>query len=292
MNLEEARVTVIGLGLMGGSMARALTGRCRKLIGVDLNPSNLEQAVRCGAVDLGAKDSAEGLAACDLAILAVPVCEIIHILDRIGDDLPAPAFLMDLGSTKVDITNSMDALPDRVDPIGGHPFCGKETAGFNASESDLFRGAPFVLTPLPRTSPACLRLARQLIARIGARAIEVEAERHDRIIAVTSHLPYLLAASLTALCRDLEREDPFYRELIAGGFIDATRVAASDLRMITDVLLTNGYNLGHALDHVLDFLNTMRNLTQSNQGAALIKLLKPIQKWRSELTAPVEEGAK
>jgi prephenate dehydrogenase len=292
MNLEQARVTVIGLGLMGGSLAKALKGCCRELIGVDLDPLSLEQAVRSGAVDLGVKDAAEGLSACDLAILAVPVCEIIRILDRIGDDLPAPAFLMDLGSTKVNITNRMESLPGRVDPIGGHPFCGKETAGFHASESDLFQGAPFILTPLPRSSTACLRLAHQLIARIGARAIEVEAERHDRIVAVTSHLPYLLAASLTALCRDLEQEDPFYRELIAGGLIDTTRVAASDLRMITDVLLTNGSNVADALGCVLDHLNTLGDLTRSNQGAALLELLEPIQKWRSDLTAPVEEGAK
>jgi prephenate dehydrogenase len=291
MNLEEARVTVIGLGLMGGSMARALEGHCRELIGVDLGPSSLEQAARSGALDLAVKDAAEGLSACDLAILAVPVREIIHILDRIGDDLPTPAFLMDLGSTKVGITNRMEALPERVDPIGGHPFCGKETAGFHASEPDLFQDTPFILTPLPRTSPACLHLAHQLIAKIGARAIEVEAERHDRIVAVTSHLPYLLAASLTALCRDLEQEDPLYCELIAGGFIDTTRVAASDLWMITDVLLTNGPNVGHALGPVLDFLNTIVDLTQSSQETALLELLKPIQEWRSDLTAPKEEGA-
>ncbi|MDF1499660.1 MAG: prephenate dehydrogenase [Anaerolineales bacterium] len=291
MKLIETRVAIIGLGLMGGSLARALQGNVASLIGVDINPISLDYARGLDIFDHLSPDSAEGLRRCDLAILALPVRGILDLIARINRDLPAPPYLMDLGSTKKAITRSMQALPGEVNPIGGHPLCGKETAGIQASEADIFQGSTFVLTPLARTSPACLSLAEELAASIGARPLVMDAEEHDRMLAITSHLPYLVSVTLTKTAIEAEGPDRLLRELIASGFIDTTRIAASDVRMISDVLLTNRVHLLQALRHFSGNAETLANLIENGSPDALCEGLMPIQRWRQGIQKHAFEEA-
>ncbi len=187
MKLSAARLTVVGLGLMGGSLARALRGRCAHLVGVDQHAATLELAQRARAVDRATPRLAEAIEDSDLLILAVPVRAILAILARLGRDLPCPRFVLDLGSTKAQIVAAMELLPSPAEPLGGHPLCGKETSGFAASDGALFRGQRFVLTPLARTTPAALALAQELVDALQARPLIMDAQQHDRLVAVTSH---------------------------------------------------------------------------------------------------------
>ena len=141
----------------------------------------------------------------------------------------------------------MDALPAQVQPIGGHPMCGKEVAGFDAADADLFRGAAFVLTPLARTAPPTLAFAQSMVEAMGARPLVIGAERHDKIVAATSHLPFALAVALMATAVDLARDDDLLFALAASGFRDTSRLAASDTAMMLDILLTNRDNVADAL---------------------------------------------
>lgn len=269
MRLSEARVAVVGLGLMGGSAALALRGRVAAVVGADADPDVVRRAQALGLVPRATTDLAEALEACDLALLAVPVGAILDLLPRLGRDLPAPRLVLDFGSTKGAVVQAMADLPPEVEPIGGHPLCGKETSGPEAAEASLFRGATFVLTPLERTGAAALALAEDLVRALGARPLYLDAERHDRLVAWTSHLPYLLAATLVAcVARTAERE-PAVWDLAASGFRDTSRLAASDLTMMLDILRTNRQAVAAAARAAAADLHHLADLLEASQDGRL-----------------------
>jgi prephenate dehydrogenase len=236
-SLSSAKIAFIGLGLMGGSLALALRGRCARLQAYDPSEEVIRLARQRGIVDFASQDLSDALEGADLIILAAPVCAILDWLKVLGDQVPGEAMVMDLGSTKVEIVNAMHDLPQHFDPIGGHPMCGKETLGLENAEAGLFRGAPFALTPLERTSQPAKQAAEELVEACGARPVWLEAETHDRWTAATSHLPYLVAAALT-LAVPAESQP-----MVGSGLRSTTRLAATHPDMMVDVLKTNRANL-------------------------------------------------
>jgi prephenate dehydrogenase len=236
-SLSQAHLAFIGLGLMGGSLALALRGKCAGLKAYDPDVETVNLARQRQIVDLATQNIGEALEGADIIILAAPVCAILESLQAIGDLVRRRAIVMDLGSTKVEIMDAMLGLPERFDPIGGHPMCGKETLGLVNAEAGIFRGAPFALTPLERTSVSTKRLAEELVEATGARPVWLDARTHDRWTAATSHLPYLVAAALTLAVPDETRP------MVGSGFRSTTRVAATHPDMMLDVLETNRENL-------------------------------------------------
>ena len=232
MRLSEARVSIIGLGLMGGSIARALHGVVAELIGADWDPLVVDLAAELKVVDRATNDINNALESCDLVLLATPVRAILDTLTQMGRHLPAPPRVFDIGSTKVEIVQAMNALPKEIDILGGHPLCGKELVGLANSDADLFRDKAFVITPLERTSEEMLQLAHELIAALGARPLIMDAQQHDSLVAITSHLPHLIAFTICGTAGDLE--DVLEQEVIkfsASGFRDFTRIV---LVMVSD----------------------------------------------------------
>jgi prephenate dehydrogenase len=249
--LDERVVAILGLGLMGGSLALALHGKCKTLLGVDPDPQVVEMAIDRRVVDHASVSSRDLLPQADLVILAAPVGAILSLLRSLPDQHPGPAVVLDLGSTKRQIVGAMQALPPRFDPVGGHPMAGKEVASLANADADLFQHAPFALVPLERSTPAARLLAEQLACSVGARPLWIDAETHDRWVAATSHLPYLLANALAA-ATPLEA-----RPLVGPGMRSATRLAPTSLTMMVDILSTNRENVlaglqrfRHALDAV------------------------------------------
>ena len=230
---------------MGGSLAGALRGKCRAVVGVARRAGSIELARARGLIDRGTTDLATGVGAdgthppADIVVLATPVRAILRLLDELGPLLPEGCLLMDLGSTKAHVVARMAALPAHVQPLGGHPMCGKEVSGVAAADPALYEGRIFVLTPLPRTSPAALELGHALVEAVGARALVLDPRRHDRLVAAISHLPYLLACGLVGTAERAATADPMVWEVAASGFRDASRLAASDVTMMLDILLTN-----------------------------------------------------
>jgi prephenate dehydrogenase len=237
--LADAQVTIVGLGLMGGSLASALRGQCRAIVGVARRSATVEAALADGLVDWATTDVAEGVREADVVVLATPVRVIIQQLGEIGSLVPQGCLVMDLGSTKVRIVKEMARLPEHVQPLGAHPMCGKEISGLEAADPSLYRDRTFILTPLPRTSEAALALGRALAEAVGAHVLLLEPERQDFIVATVSHLPYLLACALVATADATTSADPAAWEVFAGGFRDTSRVAGSDVTMMMDILLTN-----------------------------------------------------
>jgi len=240
-SLSDSRVAVVGLGLMGGSLAAALKrgDRCAEVWGIAHRGWSIREALRRGWIDHGTLDLWQGVNEADIVVLATPVRTIILLIERIGPWLRRGCLLMDLGSTKQQVVVAMEDLPPGVEPVGGHPMCGKELSGLEAAEPGLYEGTIFVLTPLERTSPDALALAQELVRAVGARSLVLEPRRHDWLVTTVSHLPYCLAAALVQTAEEVGAEDEQLWELAASGFRDTSRLAASGVPMMRDILLTN-----------------------------------------------------
>lgn len=241
---------------MGGSLALALrshversnvpTFNVQRIVGVSRSKETLAAARASGAVDVATADLAEGVAEADVIVLATPVRTILQMLPQVGRHARPGALVIDMGSSKARICAAMADLPAGLQPVGGHPMCGKEIAGFAAAEAGLYRNRPFVLCPLERTAPAALQTACALAQAAGARVMVLDPHAHDRAVAAISHLPYAVAASLVAAVE--AGGDELAWTLAASGFRDTTRVAASDVDMMLDILLTNRVALLDQLD--------------------------------------------
>lgn len=241
--LADCRVGLIGLGLMGGSLALGLKDACRSIAGDDVDPAVIAQALDRGIIHRPLDLRGDEV---DLLILAAPVSAILEWIDRVPAVFSGEFHLLDLGSTKTHIVQRMLALPKRISPLGGHPLCGKETSGLGVADGDLYHGCLFALTPLDRTQPGTLNVAQELIATLHARTLLLDPQQHDRAAAAISHLPYLMATALVDTVIHLDDETAWV--LAASGFRDTSRLAASDVTMLLDILRSNRVEVLKALD--------------------------------------------
>ncbi len=279
-SLEHASVGILGMGLMGGSLALALKGKCARLLGYDTHPPTLELALSKNIIDHALPHPLplreRGV---DLLILAAPVPAILHFLHQLQNtNYQSPITLLDLGSTKREITQAMSALPPNFDPIGGHPICGKEKLGLENADPNLYRGATFVFTPLERTSSRAKSAAIQLISAVGARPIEMTAEEHDRVLASTSHLPFLLASAL------VRSTPPEFAPLIGPGFRSTSRLAGTPAHMMMGILQSNRDNLLSAIQSFRNSLDEIELALQNKNYAALESTLNQSQTSYISLT--------
>lgn len=278
--LRDAQVSIVGLGLMGGSLAGALCGWCRRVVGVARRQETIEIARARGLIDEGTTELSEGLRQADVVVLATPVRVILRQLAEIGPLLPEGCLLMDLGSTKADIVAAMARLPDHVQPLGGHPMCGKEVSGIEAADPTLYQGRTFILCPLERTSAAALALGCHLAEAVGAQPLVLEPDRQDYLVATLSHLPYLLACALVATADATTSADPAAWQIVAGGFRDTSRLAGSDVTMMTDILLTNRAEVLKALRHYAAQLDSLIRLVESGDEEEMGTVLSRIRQER------------
>jgi len=258
-SLQEAHVVIVGMGLMGASLGYDLRGYCRRVTGVVRRVEAVSEVEDSGCVDDVTLDAGSVVSQADLVVLATPVRTILRQITELGPLMKPGGALLDMGSTKTEICRTMAELPAHVQPVGGHPMCGKEQAGLAAAEPGLYENCTFVLCPLPRTAPEALALSHEMVSFIHARALLLEPARHDRLVAAISHLPYLGAAGLVRHVMDVAEHDPVVWEVAASGFRDTTRVAASEVGMMLDILLTNREAVLDALDDFIGGLSELRD---------------------------------
>ncbi|MCO5179910.1 MAG: prephenate dehydrogenase/arogenate dehydrogenase family protein [Candidatus Promineofilum sp.] len=271
-SLIDLRVGIVGLGLMGGSLALALRGRVARLTAIERQADVRQLALRGGIVSDATESLTPTPPSVDLLVLATPVRAIVDTCHSLPDLYPDGCAVMDLGSTKREIVAAMDALPPRFAAIGGHPMCGKETAGLASATADLYRDQTFLLCPSQRTTAAVETVALSLIDAIGAHPLRIAAADHDTAVAAVSHLPALLSAALMRVAAD-ERLWP----LGASGFRDTSRLAGSDARMMLDILLTNRKAVLEALRDYETELAAVRLALEDGDEAALAEWLAAAQ---------------
>ncbi len=288
-SLKDSTIGIIGLGLMGGSLAMNLKGKCARLIGFDSHPPTLELALAKNIVDQARphpQPLSQGEREVNILILATPVPSIIEIIYQLSRSIPVgprtishPCIVMDLGSTKRDIVTAMSALPEYFDPIGGHPICGRERLGLENADADLYRNAPFVITPLERTTQRARSAAQQILSIIGANPIEMNPEDHDLVLASTSHLPYLLASAL------VNSTPPESKSLIGPGFRSAARLADTPASMMMGVLQSNRDNI---LNSIRSFQNSLVEIESALQNENYSQLEGILKRSRGSYHALIE----
>jgi len=256
---------------MGGSLALGLRGKCAVLYGIDPLLPTLELALSQHIVDYADSDPAKHLPEADLVILSAPVPAILTLLEQLPTFTSNPCIVMDLGSTKKLIVESMSRLPKHFDPIGGHPICGKEKLSLANAERTLYYAASFLLTPLERTSKRALSAANQIIEALGAKGKIIDPVEHDRTLAATSHLPFLMASAL-ALATP---ED--FSSFVGTGFKSTSRVAGTSSSMMLGVLQSNRENVLNALHRLQKELANIESALSSDDLSKLEAILKEAQ---------------
>jgi prephenate dehydrogenase len=286
-------LAIVGLGLMGGSLALALRKHANTITGIDPDAESREYALENGIVDAVTNDLQTGVAEADTVILCAPVRAITAMVERrIGSYLRSNTLLVDIGSTKHDICEAMGKLPVGIMAVGGHPMTGKEVSGVQASDAGLYKGRPFVLCPTRRTTPAARLRALALVEALGAVAFEMEAERHDHLVAAISHLPYILSATLVATVAQQGQTDPAVWELAAGGFRDMSRLAGQDVQMMGDILSTNTQAVATLLALFRVQLAMLEAMLVSRDDQKVAEFLKPARKARLNWIQQYENGHK
>jgi prephenate dehydrogenase len=273
--MDQRTLCIVGLGLMGGSFALALraSGYPGRLIGVSRSAETLCYAQAQGIVDLATDDLGAAREA-EVVVLCTPARTIIAQIGQLASICKPGAILTDMGSTKVKIARAMDALPGHLRAVAAHPMCGKEAAGIQAADAGLFRGAPWLIIPTARTDDEALSVVRALAERVGASPRILDADQHDALLAFASHLPYALAVALVAATEQFSLNHPEVWEVMAGGFRDTSRVAASDVTMWLDILLTNAEPVLGAVRDVQFALDQLTALLERRDEAGLRAFLQ------------------
>ena len=273
------RLAVVGLGLLGGSVARAARARAlaKEIVAVGRRMAPLAAALDSGVIDHATTDLAEGLREADFILLATPVATLESLLPAVWRVVASDAILTDVGSTKERLVRTMERLArDRpLAFVGGHPLAGSEQSGWEAAREDLFQGVTVILTPTGVTPEWVSGRVRDFWESLGARVVAMPPDVHDRVVAAVSHLPHIVAYALVAAVAGLEGSPLAYA---ARGFKDATRIAASDARVWREIFLTNREALSETLRAFRSALDELERLLSA--GDALEAELDRIRRIR------------
>lgn len=266
------RLCIIGVGLIGGSLARAAkrAGVCREVVGAGRNEAQLRKAVELGVIDRFASRISEAVAGADMVVLAVPLGAMEEALRQMSGHLAPEAVVTDVGSAKGSVVAAARAAFGEMPPnfVPGHPIAGTEKSGVEASFAELFVDRRVILTPLPETNSDALAKVRRLWEAAGAKVVEMGVEHHDEVLAATSHLPHLLAFTLVEALARMDESEEIFR-YSAGGFRDFTRIASSDPVMWRDICLANRDAILAMIERYVNALQSMAEAVRKGDGEHL-----------------------
>lgn len=269
------KLTIIGVGLIGGSLARALrrAGACHEIVGSGRDATQLAKAVALGVIDRYELDPRAAVQNADVVVLAVPVGVTAEVLRKIGPMLTPQTVITDVGSVKQSVIEDARAVFGEVPAnfVPGHPIAGTEQSGVEASFAELFQQRRVVLTPLAHTSADAVQQVRDLWEQAGAEVMEMDAVRHDAVLAATSHLPHLLAYTLVDTLTRTDNNADIFR-FAASGFRDFTRIAASDPVMWRDICLANRGALLRVLEDFDTDLEQLRKAISASDGDRILEV--------------------
>ncbi len=271
------RVTIIGVGFMGGSLGLALKKHslAQEVVGVSSKQSNLMEAIKVGAIDIAETEVERVIPQSECIILATPVESIVKILTKIGPLIRKGTIVTDIGSSKVDIVEVGEKkLQSGGFFIGSHPLVGSEKSGVENATAELFEKAKCIITPTAQTNPAVKEKVKQLWNRIGCDVVSMTPEEHDTIFAYVSHLPHLLSFGL------METVPKEYLTHAVQSLKDTTRIASSSAQMWNDILISNSRNVIKALDECAKNLSHLRQAIIHKDQKTLIDFFTRVKEKR------------
>jgi cyclohexadieny/prephenate dehydrogenase len=274
------QITVVGVGLIGGSVGLAAKARhlVRRVVGTGRDPANLAKATELGAIDAGTTDLAAAVRESDLIVVCTPVDRIADVILRAAPHCRPGALFTDGGSTKAGIVRALGgSLPNSLSFVPAHPLAGSEKNGVDHAKSDLFDGRMTILTPISGTEPTTVERVCEFWLGLGSRVVRMSPDQHDEALAATSHLPHAVAAGVAGFT------PPEFLAFTAGGFRDVTRIAGGDPELWTAIFQTNRGAVLAALSRFTDRLDEFRRLLEAGDGAGLGRWLAEAKRVRDAL---------
>jgi prephenate dehydrogenase len=278
------RLAVVGVGMMGGSLALAARTRAKvdEVVGFDSDPSTSEEALAHGIVTEVASSAAEAAAYADLVVVSTPVRSIPAIVEECAASEPQPRLICDMGSTKSAIMRSLSPKAHSLF-IGGHPLCGAADSGLKYARADLFEGATYFLCTTGDGFPKLYAMLQQFVADLGARPTHIEPDAHDQIMAVVSHLPHVLANALMDHAGAFNAGGKRALQWVGASFTDLTRVAGANPTMWRDVFLENSEALTMSLHSLCAGLQEFSEHLAAGDATAVSKAIESAAAYREEM---------
>jgi prephenate dehydrogenase len=287
-NLLIRRLVIIGVGLIGGSLARILRQQsdgCGEIIGCGRGVANLQTAVNLGVIDRYTTDIAEAVIDADMIVVAVPLGAMAQTFAAMLPNLAPHAIVTDVGSAKGSVVADARAQLAHHLPyfVPGHPIAGTEKSGVTASFAELFQQRRVILTPLPETDQLAHAKVRQMWELAGAEVVNMDVSHHDEVLAATSHLPHILAYSLVDTLAKMEERAEIFR-FSAGGFRDFSRIASSDPQMWHDICLSNREAVLHVLDLFSHKLQDLTAALEQQDSKTILEIFRRAKTARDKLS--------
>lgn len=286
------KIAVIGLGLIGGSLALSLKNLNKdfSISGYDIKGESMSIARYRNIIDKIAENYEEAVSNADLIIIATPISRIVEVISNIKSHLKKGAVITDVGSAKEKIVRKVaEILPEDVFFIGGHPMAGSENEGILSATPELFKNVFYILTPTDTTITEPLVTLHSLLTKIGAKVITIKPEEHDENVALISHLPHILSTNLVDMIDDRKSTMKNLFKLCAGGFRDMTRIAAANTKMWLDISLENKDKIIKSIDDYINYLKRFKKFLQDNDSESIKNHYIKAQQARVNLPKYVEK---
>ena len=283
--MDSVKIGFIGLGLIGGSVAKAIRKYYpdHEIIAFDKSRETLALAVQDNTIDTACASIDEHFGSCSYIFLCAPVACNSAYLAQLKTIINENCILTDVGSVKTSIHEEVIALDMEENFIGGHPMAGSEKSGFASSRAHLIENAFYVLTPSAKVSQEKIDAYRELVTTLKAIPVILDYREHDRITGTISHLPHLIAATLVNYVKDHDTEDELMKALAAGGFKDITRIASSSPVMWQQICLKNGTNITQILDSYIQALRKVRDAVEAGSENRLYSLFETSRDYRNSM---------
>lgn len=287
--MEINKVAIIGLGLIGGSLARALRTRAgiREIVAVTRSGEAIARAMLDGNIDRGSDRLGEDVYDSDVIFLCTPVKQTIKYMRELSGKVKPGCIVTDVGSTKEEITAYADLQTELPCFIGGHPMAGTERSGYSAGFAHLFENAYYVLTPCSRTAAGSIECMECLVKTIGAIPVVMDAAAHDRATGGISHVPHIIASGLVNMVRELDSGDGHMQMLAAGGFRDITRIASSNADMWENIVSSNKKHVLELLDSYSKVLGDFRRLLSQDDSESVREFFETARTFRDSMSSRI-----
>jgi len=280
------KVTIIGVGLIGGSLAKVLKANklAKEIHGAGRSRETLELALKLGVIDHMGQGLVHAVQDAELVVLASPVGSFERIVQELGPHLKKGAILTDVGSVKGGLVAKIEGLlPPGVHYVPAHPIAGKEKSGVAEASEKLFQGAKCILTPTQKTDPVALDAVKSIWIAAGSQVIVMDPETHDHVFAAVSHLPHVAAYAMVCTVAELNAGADNYLNFSGGGFRDFTRIAASSPEMWRDICLMNSKNIVEMIDRYQYALNKIKKAIHREDGERIEKFFRAASDVRKGL---------
>lgn len=283
--MGNKKIAVIGLGLIGGSIAKALRLRMgiSGIIAVDSDRSSLRQAEQEGIIEKGYQDLNDEVYSAELIFLCTPVKRTLEYISELTGRIGKDCILTDVCSTKGELAEFIDGMENAPCFVGGHPMTGSEKNGYLAGTAHLFENAYYVITPCKSSNEAAVSFIENIVRGFGAIPVKMDAVKHDRTIGAISHVPHVVASALVSLAMKTGDGDKMIRLLAAGGFRDITRIASSSPVMWENIVFSNKTRINELLDTFIDILNRYKAAMASGNSEEVLRFFTETKEYRDSL---------